>query len=216
MAAMRGNHGRLDRLDQLGQVAWQLDPLLHHLDRGVNRPAIGVTEDHDERRAQEFDGIFEAGKAVIVEEISGETHDEDIARALIEQEFGRDAAVGATEDRGDWKLCRGARGTVDGKVLLIHLASHVTGISLHQPVERLSRRNHIRVWRWSGRFASDRRQGQRARGKKRCRARHEPAPRGGLERSRAMFAVFAHGGFLLRGEPLPRIRGASRSRSGVG
>jgi hypothetical protein len=197
-----------------GKVARQLDPLLHHLDRGVNRPAIGVAEDHDERRAQEFDGIFEACEAVIVEEISGETHHEDIARTLIEQEFGRDAAVGATEDRGDWKLCRGARGTVDGKVLLIHLARHVTGIALHQKVERLSRRNRIRVR--SGRLASDRRQGQRARGKKRCRARHEPAPRGGLKRSRAMFAVFAHGCLVLRREPHPQTGGASRFGGGLG
>jgi hypothetical protein len=70
-----------------------------------------VAEDHDERRAEELDGIFEAREAVVVEEIAGETHDEDVARTLIEQKFRRDAAVGATEDpaMGYCAVARSAR-----------------------------------------------------------------------------------------------------------
>ena len=59
----------------------------------VDRAAIGVAEDHDERRAEELDGIFEAREAVVVEEIAGKTHDENVARTLIEQKFGRGPAM---------------------------------------------------------------------------------------------------------------------------
>ena len=67
-------------------------------------------------------GIFEAREAVIVEEIAGEAHDEDVAGPLIEQQFGRDAAVGAAEDRGDRILRVRALGTAEGEVLAFALA----------------------------------------------------------------------------------------------
>jgi hypothetical protein len=76
----------------------QLGALQHHFHRGA---AIGVPKHHDERRAQEFHGIFEAGESVVIEEIAGKPHHEEIAGSLIEQELGRDAAVGAAEDRRD-------------------------------------------------------------------------------------------------------------------
>src|SRR5262245_62146674 len=68
----------------------------------VDRAAIGVAEDHDERRAEELDGIFEAREAVIVEEIAGKTHDENVARTRSNRSSGetrlsaqlRTAAIG--------------------------------------------------------------------------------------------------------------------------
>ena len=176
MATMRGNHCGLDGLDELWQVARQLDPLFHHFDRRGNRAAIGVSKDHDERRPQELDGIFEACEAVIVEKIPGETHNEKLARTLIEQKFGRDAAVGATEDRGDRILSLGARGPSDGKVPLSELVGNIASISLHQQVERFSRRDRIRVWRLGDWFAAGRREREGARCKERGSARYDGAP----------------------------------------
>jgi hypothetical protein len=169
-----------------------------------------------ERRAEELDGIFEACEAVIVEEIAGETHDEDVARTLIEQKFGRDAAIGATEDRDDRILRRRALGTVMGEVPLIRRVGRVAGIPFHQPVERfgwgddiLGRHDRVRP----GFRPSD---GERARGNKGRRTRHELAPRRSLKRSPAMFAVIAHGRFLLRRKPRPAVKAASRPRISLG
>ena len=63
----------------------QLGVFLYHLDRGGNGAAIGVAKHHDERHAEELHGIFEAREAVVIDEIAGEAHDEDIAGPLIEQ-----------------------------------------------------------------------------------------------------------------------------------
>ncbi len=86
MFGMGGYHRGLDRLDQLRQMAGQLDVLLYHFDRRGNGSAIRMPEHHDERRAKEVNGIFQAGEAVIVEEIAGQAHDENVARALVEEQ----------------------------------------------------------------------------------------------------------------------------------
>ena len=143
---MRGNHGGLDGLDQLGQVARQLDPLLHHLDRRVDRAAIGVAEDHDERRAQELDGIFQACEAVIVEEIC--RRDARRRRRPDPDRTRVRAGRGCRRSRGSRRsgYCASARsGTAEGKVASRSISSgRVAGIALHQQVERFGRRHRIR------------------------------------------------------------------------
>ena len=87
------NDRGLDRLYEIGQVARKLGAFLHHFDRRRDGAAIGVSEHHDKRHAEELHGVFETGKAVVIQEIAGKPHHEDVARPLIEREFRRDAAV---------------------------------------------------------------------------------------------------------------------------
>ena len=109
MPGMRGNHGWLDRLDELGEMTRQLGALGNNFDRCGDRAAIGVSEHHYERHAEDLHPVFEAGEPVLVDEIAGDTHDENIARTLIEGELWGDAAVGAAQHRGD-RILRARRG----------------------------------------------------------------------------------------------------------
>lgn len=54
-----------------------------------------------------FGGIFDAGDGELVSDIPGNSDDEEVAEALIEQDLGAEAGVGAGEDDGvgDLTLC---------------------------------------------------------------------------------------------------------------
>jgi hypothetical protein len=71
---------------------------------------------------------------------SGDAHDEQLARRLVEGQFRRDPCVGATEDGGERRLAQRAGGAVGGEVALVQLAGDVAGIALEQARERGVRR----------------------------------------------------------------------------
>jgi hypothetical protein len=109
MPAMGRYHSRLDRFDQLWQMAGQLGALHNNFDGGGNRPAIGMAKDQEQRRAEELHGVFDTRQSVVTEEIAGEPNHEQVAGALIEDKVRHHAAVGAAQDRGDWELGRSTR-----------------------------------------------------------------------------------------------------------
>src|SRR5215469_7980432 len=57
-----------------------------------------MSKDDDHNRSQMFHGVFQAADPHGIGAISRRTHDEQISKPLIENQFGRDAAIGTTED----------------------------------------------------------------------------------------------------------------------
>lgn len=43
-------------------------------------------------------GVFDAGDAELVDNVAGDTDDEDVSETLIEEDFGADAAIGASHN----------------------------------------------------------------------------------------------------------------------
>ncbi|MNT20340.1 hypothetical protein D3C72_1556460 [compost metagenome] len=94
-------HGGLDGVDQFGQMAGQFGFLFQDLDRGVHRATVVVAQHQDQRRVQNLGGVFEAGQTIVIDEVSRDPNDEDIARVLVEGQLRRYPGIRATEYRGD-------------------------------------------------------------------------------------------------------------------
>src|SRR5579883_163722 len=76
-------------------MAWQSRAVLDRLDRGVDRAAGFVAENHDQGSLEHLDRVFEARDHFVACEIAGHTADEQVAARGVEAIFGRDAGVGA-------------------------------------------------------------------------------------------------------------------------
>jgi hypothetical protein len=83
----RGFDRGFDRPDETRQMSPALGIVLDHFDRGADRAAIRVSEHHDERHAEKFHRIFEAGEPIVIGEIAGEPDNKKIAGSLIERKF---------------------------------------------------------------------------------------------------------------------------------
>jgi hypothetical protein len=59
-----------------------------------------VAHHHKNSAAEVLYGIFHAGQPDGIRDVSRGTHDEEVTEALVEQDFGRHAAIGVTEDDG--------------------------------------------------------------------------------------------------------------------
>ncbi len=66
------------------------------------------------RYTQELHPVFQAGESVVVDEIAGDPYDEQIARALIERQFRRNARIRATDNRRNGILRRNSRRPASG------------------------------------------------------------------------------------------------------
>ena len=85
--------------------------LLEHLDRSINGAAVGVPENHHQGDVKEADRVFHAGKPSIINEVAGQTHNEDIAGSLVETSSGatRESAQPRTAAIGNCACARATR-----------------------------------------------------------------------------------------------------------
>ena len=76
-------HGRPDLREQLGQVAE-----FHVVTRALDGAARGVPHHDDELRSGQVAGELDAANDVGVGDVAGDTHREDVAESLVEDELG--------------------------------------------------------------------------------------------------------------------------------
>jgi len=116
------------------------------LQGGGDGPTVLVTEYHDESNAEMLDGVLDAAQDLVVDDIARVTHHEQIAQALIEEKFRRNARIGATEDYG--KRMLPGRGKFMAPLHLhIRVALpvlHMPPVAFHQPRQRLVRSDGFR------------------------------------------------------------------------
>ena len=103
----RRRHNRLDhRADRAGIGRVLGDDVAGRLDGA----ATGVREDDDQRRAEHGGAVFDRTEGAGVHEIARIARDEELADAVAaEDQLGRHAAVGATDDRRPGRLVRRRR-----------------------------------------------------------------------------------------------------------
>lgn len=103
---------RRDAVDDVSEVVAESScAFAEGIERRFDRAAIGVAE-HDgqacsERGGRELDATDERRS----DDIARDAHDEQVADALIEDEFGGKSRVGAGENGGEWALSRGMLGS---------------------------------------------------------------------------------------------------------
>ena len=158
---LRCSDGWFDVAHQLLQMAGQGGAIVEHLDGRVDRAAVGMPKHHDQRRVENLHRVFEAGETIVIDEIAGETNDEEITGRLIESKLWRDARVGAAQDRGDRMLRRGARSAADRIILIGRCIGRVARIAIHDALQGLIGRDGILRCCVLRRGAPERREGGR-------------------------------------------------------
>ena len=91
----------------------QFGTLRHHFDGGGGRPAIGMAERHEQGHAEKLHRVFKARQTVVIEEIAGEPHHEEVARSLVEGELrgyavSEQLRISATGNGADTRAARPA------------------------------------------------------------------------------------------------------------
>ena len=120
-------------------------------------------EHHDERNAEHGGAVFEAGEAILVDEVSGHAHDEQLARALVEGELGSKAGIRAAHDAGERILPLRA-GDASGRVVPVgRRIGGIAGVALLQARKRLIGADG--VWRRRGRLRPRRQRRKRGGGR---------------------------------------------------
>jgi hypothetical protein len=117
-----------------------------------------MAQNHDQRRFEEIDRVFEARKAIVIDEIASDANNEEIARPLIEDQFRRHTRICTSQDGGERMLGFGQSRAADGKIRPGALAGNITCIAFHEALQRLVGRHR--------RFASNGRHGARCHGGK--------------------------------------------------
>ena len=85
-----------------------------------------MTKHNDYFAAQVLDRVFKTADGDRIGTVPGVAHDEEIAEALIEEQLGREAAVGASQD-GDFRSLRlGQRLALSDVIVLRALAADET------------------------------------------------------------------------------------------
>src|SRR5690554_690579 len=86
--------------------------------RGLDRPAVVVTEHDDERGPEHVEPVLDRADHGRVEHVARGAHDDHVAEALVEDDLGSDARVGAAEDHREGVLAvpegRAPRGVLVG------------------------------------------------------------------------------------------------------
>jgi len=131
-----GLDARLHRAHEVGDMAWQIIALLQRRHRCIDGAATGVTQHHDQLRAEHGGAVLKAPESIGRHEVAGDANHEQVARPLIERQLRRDPRIGAAEDRGERRLALRAGGPAGGKVTLAQLVRHVARIAFEQTVER--------------------------------------------------------------------------------
>ncbi len=78
-------------------------------DGGGNRATLFVAEDDDKIRAKVLDGVFDAAEDFVVDHVASIADHEEIAQSCVENQFGRHARIGASEDDGVRMLARAGK-----------------------------------------------------------------------------------------------------------
>ena len=78
-------------------------------DGGRNGSTVLVPKNHDELRAQVFDGILDASQNRVINDVAGHPDHKDVAWSLVKQQFRCDARIGAAHDDGARLLARSCR-----------------------------------------------------------------------------------------------------------
>ncbi len=98
-----------DDLHALGE-AWGLGGLgwggggLDGFDGGLDGAAFGVSHDDDESWSELEGGELDGSELEGGDDVSGDADDEHVSDALVEDDFGGDAGVGASDDDGEGVL----------------------------------------------------------------------------------------------------------------
>src|SRR6266436_2919898 len=77
------------------------------LQRSLDCTATLVTENHDQARAQVRHCVLDAAQRMVVDQIPSRANDEKVTQVLIEDQLGRSAGIGASENDGERVLFLG-------------------------------------------------------------------------------------------------------------
>jgi hypothetical protein len=110
------------------------------LERRKNRPALRVSQHHDEPRAEAGRRKLDASHLRRGDDISRNADDEQVAKALVEHNLGRHAGVRASENDGERllprrKLMAGSAGGLGA----VPKVGDETAIAFAQPCEGFDR-----------------------------------------------------------------------------
>lgn len=106
------------------------------VDGGLDGTALAVSEDEDQLDIEVIDPVFDAGGDVGVGDVAGDADDEEVAEALVEEEFRRHAGVGAAEDDGEGVLGGFEGGApVAGFVGVLQLTGDEAAVAVFESLE---------------------------------------------------------------------------------
>lgn len=97
-----GLDGGCDGFHHVGNVIVVM-PAFH---RGRHGTAAFVSQNEDQRHMNVFGGVLEGAENQVVLDVAGVTDHEQVADALVKDDFRGDAGIGAAEDRGERFLAR--------------------------------------------------------------------------------------------------------------
>ena len=117
--------------------------VLDRFNRGTDRAARFVSENHDERRAQDLHCILEAGDPVVGSEVARYAYDEKITAAGVKRVLWRDARIGATQDSGKRVLSHRQGFALGFEVVPSCNPFHVALVACHQALERYVGRDDV-------------------------------------------------------------------------
>jgi hypothetical protein len=101
-------------------------------DGGGDGAAFFVAHHHDEFGVEVLDGVFDAAEYGVVNDVAGYADGEEIAEAFIEDEFGRNARIGARQDYGERVLAGFEFVAAGGGFIgVLFFVGDVTLVSLH-------------------------------------------------------------------------------------
>src|ERR1700722_209982 len=84
-----------------------LDRALQLLQRRINGAALRVSQHNDQSRAELYGGELDAADQRWSDNVAAHANHEQVPQSLIEDDFNRDAGIGATENGGERLLTRG-------------------------------------------------------------------------------------------------------------
>ena len=130
---------RTERRHQRRQMTRQRGAVPDGLDGGLDRAAGPVAQHHQERNIQDRDAVFEARDRFVIGEVAGHPAHEQVAAAGVESIFGRDARIGATEDRGERILPLDQRFTFGLEIVPPRHALDIAAVAGDQQLQRFIR-----------------------------------------------------------------------------
>jgi hypothetical protein len=124
--ALRQPLADVDVLEQQAQVA----PRAAAGQGRLHGAALLVAQDHDEGRAQVHDRVLDQAEHDGVGDVAGDAEHEELAHALVEDQLGPGARVGAGQDQGEGPLALGRLGPVPGVVVAARPARREAGVAV--------------------------------------------------------------------------------------
>lgn len=92
--------GRCDAFDDAADEAVGDGSVVEGVECCFDGAATVVAEDDDEWHVEDSDGVFDGSEDGVVEDVAGGAHDEHVAEALVEDDFGGYARITAAEQHG--------------------------------------------------------------------------------------------------------------------